>query len=82
MGNQIKWLKSYDTFQSQEHGLDLRVRAEPRNPVQLWKGHRNLIKTPSVYETLGPMHEALIREGLEYFISIQDLAINAAKFRY
>jgi len=33
-------------------------------------------------ETLGPMHEALIRLSLEYFLTIKDLAIDAAKFRY
>ena len=53
-----------------------------RSPVQLWKAHRYLIKTPGAIETLGPMHEALIQESLEYFLSIKELAINAAKFRY
>ena len=62
--NQIKWLKSYNTFQRQENGLDLWVRAEPRDLVQLWREHRNLVKTPGVIEALGPMHEALIRWGL------------------
>ena len=80
--NQIKWLKAYNTFQRQENGLDLWVRAEPRNIVQLWKAHRNLMRTPGVMETLGPMHEALIRQSLEYFLTIKDLAIDAAKFRY
>ena len=58
------------------------VRAEPRDPVQFWTAHRNLMKTSSVIEALGPMHEALIWQGLEYFFSIKDLAIDAAKFRY
>jgi len=58
--NQIKWLKAYNTFQRQENGLDLWVRVEPRNTVQLWKVHRNLMRTPGVIETLRPMHEALI----------------------
>ena len=40
------------------------------------------MKTPGVIETLGPMHEALIRQGLEYFLSIKYLAIDATKFRY
>lgn len=80
--NQIKWLKAYNTLQRQENNLDLWVRAEPRNPVQLWKAHRNLIKTLGVIETLRPMHEALIRQGLEYFLFIKDLAIDATKFRY
>ena len=33
-------------------------------------------------ETLGPMHKALIWHSLEYFLTIKDLAIDAAKFRY
>ena len=40
------------------------------------------MRTPGVIETLGPMHEALIQQILEYFLSIKDLAIDAAKFRY
>ena len=40
------------------------------------------MRTPGVIETLGPMHEALIRQSLEYFLSIKDLAIDAAKFWY
>ena len=59
--NQIKWLKAYNAFQRQENRLDLWIRAEPRNPVQLWRKHRNLMKTPGVIEALGPMHEAIIR---------------------
>jgi hypothetical protein len=80
--NQIKWLKAYNAFQRQENGLDLWIRAEPRDPVQLWRKHRNLMKTPGVIEALGPMHEAIIRQGLEYFFSIKDPAIDATKFRY
>jgi len=38
------------------------------------------MRTPGVMETLGPMHEALIRHSLEYFLTIKDLAIDAAKF--
>lgn len=80
--NQIKSVKAYNIFQRQENGLDLWVRDEPRDPVRLWKAHRNLMRTPGVIEMLGPMHEALIRQSLEYFLSIKDLAIDAAKFRY
>lgn len=40
------------------------------------------MRTPGVMETLGPMHEDLIRQNLEYFLTIKDLAINATKFRY
>lgn len=80
--NQLKWLRAYNTFQRQENSLDLWVRAEPRDPVQLWRSHRNLMRTPGVIEMIGPMHEDLIRNSLEYFLAIKDLAIDAAKFRY
>ena len=40
------------------------------------------MRTLGVMETLGPMHEDLIRHSLEYFLTIKDLAIDAAKFRY
>lgn len=33
-------------------------------------------------EALGPMHESIIRQGLEFFASIKDPAIEAAEFRY
>lgn len=59
--NHIKWLKAYNSLQRQENDLDLWVRAKPSNPVQLWRAHRNLMNILGVIETLGPMHEALIR---------------------
>ena len=40
------------------------------------------MRTPGVMDTLGPMHEDLIRQNLEYFLTIKDLATDAAKFRY
>jgi len=40
------------------------------------------MKTPGVIEALGPMHEAIIQQGLEYVFSMKDPAIDAAKFRY
>ena len=40
------------------------------------------MRIPGVIEILGPMHEDLIRNSLEYFLTIKDLAIDAAKFRY
>ena len=40
------------------------------------------MRTPGVIEMIGPMHEDLIRNSLEYFLAIKDLAIDAAKFRY
>jgi len=33
-------------------------------------------------ETLGPIHEALIRQILEYFLAIKELSIDATKFWY
>jgi len=78
--NQIKWLKAYNAFQRQENGLDLWVRAEPRNLVQLWREHRNLMGTPSVIEALGPIHTTINHQGIEYFLIIKDLAIDVAKF--
>lgn len=80
--NQLKWLRAYNTFQRQENSLDLWVRAEPRDPVQLWRTHRNLMRTLGIIEMLGPMHKDLIRNNLEYFLAIKDLTIDAAKFRY
>ena len=46
--NQIKWLKAYNAFQRQENGLDLWVRVEPRDPLQLWNKHRSLVRTEGV----------------------------------
>ena len=80
--NQLKWLRAYNAFQRQEHSLDLWVRAEPRDLVQLWNSHKSLMRTPGVIEILGPMHEDLIRTSLDYFLAIKDSALNAAKFRY
>ena len=33
-------------------------------------------------ELLGPMHEDLIRNSVEFFLAIKDSALDAAKFRY
>ena len=33
-------------------------------------------------EALGPIHTTINQQGLEYFFTIKDLAITAAKFRY
>ena len=78
--NQIKWLKAYNAFQRQEKRLDLWVRAEPRNLVQLWRKRRNLMRTPSMIEALGPIDTTINRQGIEYFFTIKDLAIDATKF--
>ena len=78
--NKIKWLKAYNAFQRQENGLDLWVRAEPKDPLQLWNKHRNLMRTPGVIEALGPIHIKINRKGIEHFFTIKDLAIAAPKF--
>jgi hypothetical protein len=80
--NQLKWLKAYNIFQRQENSLDLWVRAEPRDPAALWREHRSMMRIPGVMKILGPMHGDLIRNGLEYFLTIKDHALHAAKFRY
>ena len=80
--NQIKWLKAYNAFERQENGLDLWVRAEPRDPLQLWNKHRNLMRTPGMIKALGPIHTAINRQRIEYLFTIKDLAIATAKFRY
>lgn len=80
--NQLKWLKAYNIFQRQENSLDLWVRAEPRDPAALWREHRSMMRIPGVMKILGPMHGDLIRNGLEYFLTIKDQAFHAAKFRY
>ena len=80
--NQIKWLKAYNVLQRQENGLDLWVRGEPRDPQKLWNKHRSLMRTQGVIEALGPIHTTVVRQGIEYFFTIKDLAIATAKFRY
>ena len=40
------------------------------------------MKTPGVSEALGPIHTAINQQGIEYFFTLKDLAIDAAKFRY
>ena len=76
----MKWLKAYNVFQRQENGLDLWVIGEPRDPLQLWNKHRNLMRTSGVIEALGPIHIAINQKGIEYFFTIKDLAIAASKF--
>lgn len=62
--NQIKWLKAYNSFQRQENGLDSWVRVEPRNLVQLWRAHRNLMKALGVIEALGPIHTTINQQRI------------------
>ena len=46
--NQLKWLKAHNTFQRQENGLDLWVRGEPKNPLQLLAKHKSLMQKEGV----------------------------------
>lgn len=63
--NQIKWLKAHNTFQRQENRLDLWVRGEPRNPLQLWNKHRSLMRKKDVIQTLGPIHTRVVQQGVD-----------------
>jgi len=40
------------------------------------------MNTPGVIEALGPIHTTINQQGIEYFFTIKDLAIDAAKFQY
>jgi len=63
--NEIKFLKVYNAFQRQENGLELWVRAEPRDPLQLWNKHVSLMRTPGLIDVLGPIHTTINRQGIE-----------------
>lgn len=41
--NQLKWFKSYIAFQRQEHGLNLWVRSEPKDPLKMFSNHKSLM---------------------------------------
>ena len=40
------------------------------------------MRTPGVIEMLGPMHEDLIRNSLEYFLAIKYFSLDATKLHY
>jgi len=40
------------------------------------------MRTLGVIEALGPIHTTINHQGIEYFFTIKDLVIDAAKFRY
>ena len=80
--NQLKWLKAYNVFQRQENELDLWVRSEPKHPLQLWARQKNLMTREGVIQALGPVHKALILNGIDYFLSIRNQAYIAAKVRW
>lgn len=40
------------------------------------------MRTLGMIEALGPIHTTIIRQGIEYFFTIKDLAIAATKFQY
>ena len=78
--NQLKCLKVYNTFQSQENGLDLWVRGEPKHPLQLWARQKSLMTKEGVIQALGLVHKTIVLDGVEYFLSIRNQAYIAAKF--
>ena len=80
--NQLKWLKSYNVFQRQENELDLWVRSEPKNPLQLWARKKNLMTKEGVIQALGPIHKSIVLNGIDYFLSIINQAYIAAKVRW
>ena len=40
------------------------------------------MKKEGVIQTLGPIHKVIVLDGMEYFLSIRDQAIVAAKLRW
>ena len=66
--NQLKWLKAYNFFQRQENELDLWVRSEPKDPLQLWARQKNLMTKESVIQAFGPVHKSIILNGIDYFL--------------
>lgn len=70
MVNQIKWFKAHNTFQKQEHGLDIWVRGEPKHPLQMISTQKILMKMKGVIQVLGPIHKRILQNGVSYFQSI------------
>ena len=58
--NQLKWFKPHNTFQRQEHGLDLWVRSEPKHPLQMLANHKSLMTREGVIKILGPIHKEIV----------------------
>ena len=40
------------------------------------------MRTQGVIKALGPIHTTVIQQGVEYFLTLKDLAIAATKFQY
>jgi hypothetical protein len=80
--NQLKWFKAYNSFQRQEHGLDLWVRSEPTHPLQLFAKHKRLMTQEGVIQILGPIHKEIVQKGTTYFLSIQERSLTASKMRW
>lgn len=68
--NQLKWFKAYNSFQRQEHKLDLLVRSGPTYPLQLFAKHKRLMTKEGVIQILGPIHQEIVQKGTTYFLSI------------
>lgn len=68
--NQLKWFKAHTTFHKQENGLDLWVRDEPKNPLQMLASHKSLMRREVVIKILGPIRKEIVEKGVEYFLSI------------
>ena len=77
--NQLKWFKCYNFFQRQENELDLWVRSEPKDPLQLWARQKNLMTKEGVIQALGPVHKSIVLNGIDYFLSIRNQAYIATK---
>lgn len=80
--NQLKWFKAYNAFQIQEHGLDLWVRSEPKQPLQMFTNHKSLMTQEGVTKTLGPIYKEIVQKGISYFLSIQERSLTASKHRW
>lgn len=57
--NQMKWFKAHNTFQRQENGLDVWVRGELKNPLQLLNKRKSLKQKEGVIQVLGPIHKEI-----------------------
>ena len=80
--NQLKWSKAYNTFQRKEHGLDLWVRGEPTQPLQLFVRHKRLMTHEGVIKILGPIHKEILQTRRDYFLSIQERSLLASRQRW
>jgi len=78
----LKWFKADNTFQWQENGLDLWVMSESKNPLQITVKHKSLMQKEGIIQALEPIHKEIVQQGVDYFLSIKDNSLAAAKFRW